>query len=416
MVFDVAVVGGGPAGVAAAVGAARAGARTLLIERGPCLGGQATQSNVVAFCGFHCRGAVPVQVVAGVGEQVLAQLRTVGQDTSCWVSPTTGNPSIRFHPELLKLALDQLVQHSGVQLRLHATLVGAVRQGARIVALECCDDSGSFQVEARAFVDATGDGSLAHLGGAATSWGDEQGVVQQAGLVVRIDRISPHAVTTPAAMAQAIARAKDAGMADLPKQTGFMIRVGDADTGYLTTPSYTVTDLSSSTLTDAEVALRRQAHAYLKALQTYLPGMEQCRMVSTGPQLGLRESRRIVGEYRLTVEDVLTAKKSEHTIAKGGWSPEVHANDQVSYTHLDDHAWFDIPIGCIKAAGTDNLWAAGRNISCDSTAHASVRVMGTSFATGHAAGVAAALSGADGGYDYPRIARELRRQGASLDH
>lgn len=414
IVCDVAVVGGGTAGFAAAVGAARSGAKTVLLERGAYLGGQATHSSVAAFCGLYSRGNPPVQIVAGVGEILLQQLRDLGEDTTCWVSPTTGNTSVRFQPEMLKLAMDLVVEQFGVELLLHAVLIDAQIEDGRVRSIECADDSGRFTVEAKAFVDATGDANLAFLAGCETLWGNEKGVVQQAGLVARIDRISADTDTTPGEMAKAIVKAREAGIAPLPKDNGFMIRVDGADIGYCTAPSVTISSLDSRTLTDAEVTLRRQAHAYVKAFQQYMPGMEESRMVMTGPQMGLRESRRIAGEVMLTAQDVLAVRKRPDTIARGGWSPEVHKENDVSYTHLHDAAWFDIPIGAIKVKNMANLWCAGRNISCDSMAHASVRVMGTALATGHGAGVAAALTLDREQYDYRAIQDELERQGALL--
>lgn len=412
--YDVAVIGGGPAGVAAAVGASMAGAKTLLIERNPYLGGQGTHSNVAAFCGFYSRGSSPVQVVAGVGELVLQKMRELGEDTSCWVSPSTGNASIRFNPEMLKLAIDMVVEEAGVDLLLHAVLIGAQTDCGHITRVECADDAGRFFVRAKTFVDTTGDANLAYLSGCGIMWGDKDGNVQQAGLVTRIDSIQADADTTPAAMAKAVATAKTSGIAPLPNEKGFMIRVDGADTGYCTIPSATVDSMDSSALTRAELYMRRQAHAYVKALQGYLPGMESCRLVSTGPCMGLRESRRIIGEELLTTQAVLDSSRAAEPIACGGWSSEVHTGNTVTFAHLADRTWFDIPLGAIKAKSVQNLWCGGRNISCESGALASVRVMGTSFATGHAAGVAAALTMGGSKYCYQEIKAELVRQGALL--
>lgn len=414
LTYDVVIAGGGPAGVAAAIGAATSGAKTLLLERNPYLGGQATHSNVTAFCGFHSRGNPPVQVVAGAGETLLQKLRTLGEDTSCWVSPSTGNASIRFNPEMLKLAMDMVVEDAGADLLLHARIIGAAVEDGRIAQIECVDDAGRFGVRARAFVDATGDANLAFLSGGETLWGDERGAVQQAGLVARIDRILPDADTTPAAMAKAVAAAREAGIAPLPKEKGFMIRVGGADTGYCTLPSATIGNMDARTLTKAEISMRRQAHAYVRALREHLPGMAGCRLVSTGPRMGLRESRRIAGDEILTARDVLESRKVSEPIARGGWSPEIHADNSVTYSHLEDRAWFDVPIGAIKARSLKNLWCGGRNISCESLALASVRVMGTGLATGHGAGVAAAMTLDRDEFDYEQIRAELEKQGALL--
>ena len=162
---DVAVAGGGSAGVAAAVGAARAGARVLLLERSPYLGGQSTHSCVVAYCGFHSRGNPPTQVVKGVGETVLQKLRALGEKAAYAVSPVTGNASIRFDPEVLKLALDQVMDDAGAAYLLHTSIIGVqVREGT-LGLLRCVDDEGEYTVAAKSFVDATGDANLAHMAG-----------------------------------------------------------------------------------------------------------------------------------------------------------------------------------------------------------------------------------------------------------
>lgn len=411
---DVCVVGGGPAGTAASLSSSLAGADTILIERSSYLGGQAVHSNVAAFCGFHSRGNPPVPVVVGMGGLVLNKLREAGDNIFCWVSPSTGNSSIRFNAELLKLVLDMLMEENEVRVMLHTSLVEAEADDGRLKQVICSDDAGLFTVEAKVFIDATGDANLAFLSGCETKWGDENGVTQQAGLIVRMDRLPADISTVPGEMAKAIVAAKSAGLSPLPKENGFMIRIDGADTGFLTTPSVSVGDLEGITLTKAEMYLRRQAHAYARALREYMPGMAGCRLVSTGPQMGLREGRRVTGEYILTTDNVLGLEKSETVVARGGWSPETHKNDTVAYTHLRDKAWFDIPIGALKAKGISNLWCGGRNISCDSTAQASIRVMGTAFATGHAAGVAAALTLDSPRYDYQSIKKVLEGQGALL--
>ena len=122
--YDVAVVGGGTAGIAAAVGAARAGAKTILIERSPYLGGQATNSGVTAFCGFYTCGEEKKKVVAGVGDMVLKELQILGENTDYGIT-AAGNATIKFHPEYLKCALDNLLEHNRVDYLLHAQVISA---------------------------------------------------------------------------------------------------------------------------------------------------------------------------------------------------------------------------------------------------------------------------------------------------
>lgn len=410
---DVVIAGGGSAGVAAAVGAVQAGANVLLLDRNPYLGGESTHSCIVAYCGFHTRGDPPTQVVMGVGQRVLEKLRALGEPAQYAVSPATGNASIRFNPEVLKFALDQVAAEAGVPHLLHTTVVGVdVRDGA-LTTLHCVDDAGPYTVTAKAFVDATGDGNLATMAGCASHWGDDSGSVQLSSLSVRIDNIPADCDTSPGVLQKAILAAKAAGVPHLEKEWGLILRAPGADYGYCTIPSTAVNALDAQTLTNAETTLRRQAWAYIDAFRRFVPGMENCRMVSSGPSLGLRESRRVVGRDSITAEDVFTCRKRPDGVARGGWSPEVHKGTGVQYTHMPDGGWFDIPLGALRADGVQNLWTAGRCISCDPVALASVRVMGTGFASGHAAGVAAALAtrGQESSED---VRSELLRQGALI--
>lgn len=150
--YDVVVVGGGTAGVSAAVGAAKTGAKTLLIERNAYLGGEATNSGVSAFCGFYTCGENPVRVVEGVGRLVLNEMEALGP-TVDYVISATGNRNINFQPEYLKCAMDNLLEKERVDYLLHTSVIGADTENGTITAIHCVDDEGTFTVAAKAFVD-----------------------------------------------------------------------------------------------------------------------------------------------------------------------------------------------------------------------------------------------------------------------
>lgn len=159
---------------------------------------------------------------------------------------------------------------------------------------------------------------------------------------------------------------------------------------------------------------RKQVLYYIEALRKYMPGMENCELAVIGPSIGFRETRKLVGRETITVADVLTRRKRSDTVARGGWKPEIHkdVNKMATYLEVSGGSYFDIPLGALQSADIDNLYGAGRMVSADEAAFAAVRVMGTCFATGHAAGVAAGLQALENVVLVERIQNELRRQGA----
>lgn len=411
--YDVVVVGGGTAGVSAAVGSAQAGARTLLIERNAYLGGEATHSGVGAFCGFYTCGENPVRVVSGVGDQVLEEMGRLGSTYREIVS-AVGNRNINFKPEYLKCALDRLVSKTGVDCLLHAVVIDAQVRDGQIREITCADDEGWFSVKAAVFVDTSGDANLARMAGASTRWGDSQGHVQVGAQPFRLSGVDISQEMTPAAVGRAVVKAREAGIPHLPKEKGFVLKVEDSQIVSVLLPSAEVTGLTARDLTEMERETREQAISYAQALKEFMPGMEHSELAVIGPAVGLRETRRLVGRDTVTGEDVLTRRKREDGVARGGWKPEIHkdTNEMGVYLEVPGASYFDIPLGALRSADLENLYAAGRMISTDAVAHAATRVMGTCFATGQAAGVAAACQAKTGAVDVPGIQKELRRQGA----
>lgn len=414
--FDVAVVGGGTAGTAAAVGAALAGAKTVLIERSPYPGGEATHSGVAAFCGFYTCGGDPVKAVAGVGEMIVHEMENLEPTSVNYIISATGNKNINFHPEYLKCAMDNVLEKAGVTSLFHTRLIGAKVQEGSLTVLNCIDDEGSFSIEAKTFVDATGDAALAHLAGAPTIWGGKDGTVQAATLPFRLSGVDTSCDLSPAAVEKAVIKAKEEGMPNLSKEKGFILKREGSDQVAVLLPSVMPKSLDCREMTAMEMDTRKQVLSYVKALKKYLPGMEKCELSVIGPSIGFRETRRIKGRKVLTADDVLSRKKCADGVARGGWKPEIHkdANKMATYIDVEQGSWFDIPLGVLQCETIENLYAAGRMISADEAAFAAVRVMGTCFATGHGAGVAAAVQALSGSADVEQIRKELTRQGALL--
>ena len=413
---DIAVVGGGVAGIAAAVSAQRAGARAVLIERSPSLGGTGVRCGVPSFCGFYTSEDQENQVVQGIGEEVLQRLKDKGEDIAP-VRTMFGGRTIFYDPEVLKLVLEELLLENRVQYLLDAYVIGVDCTEGLLRKLEVADDEGRFWIQASSFVDASGDANLAHMAGCPTRFGDEEGRAQMATLEMQLAHVPRSLHFTPDQVGEALQKAYHAGYRPRTKMRAPVWPARKGDVVNISLPNYELQGLDSASMTRALHATRVMAHVYAQALREFLPGMERSYLLATGPHLGIRESRRIVCEKNLTVDHVLRGDKApEERVVRCGWSLENHRllQDMSDNQDICDRSWYGLPLGCLKAVSPGNLWCAGRDIGVDHETLSSVRVMGTCFATGQAAGVAAALTPPGGAYDLAQVRAELLRQGALI--
>jgi len=409
--YDVAVVGGGSAGTAAAIAAARCGARTILLERGSCLGGASTLRNVLTYCGLYTLADEPKRAVMGVAEEVMQGLRRLGAVTG---PQRHRGVFVVFDPEAVKLVLDQLAADAGVTVLLNAFVCGATREDGRIVDVSWQDHGGRHTVAAHAFVDASGEGDLAAFAGAATRYGND-GAVNLGTLATRFGGIPRDVVVTADQLTAAVHAARAAGRGPFSKDRSVLTRLpisGDV-VCYLASEDYDPRDAASQSA--AERRGRQQAWAYLDIIRS-LPGCANAYLASTGPEFGTREARHIEAAYRLPWQDVVEGRRQPDGIALGAWGVEWHDRKtmQSSFIYPPDKTAYEIPLRCLTAKDTPNLFAAGRVVDADREAGASLRVMGTAFATGQAAGVAAALLADQGKVDGDRVRRILREQGALI--
>ncbi len=410
--YDVAIVGGGSAGTAAAIAAARCGARTILLEKGTCLGGAATLRNVLTYCGLYTLGDQPRQAVKGVAEEVMQGLRQLGAVTG---PQRHRGVFVVFDPEAVKLVLDSLCAEAGVQVMFNAFVCGATRADGRIVDLRWQDHGGEHTLSARAFVDASGEGDLAQFAGAATRYGND-GAVNLGTLATRFGGIPRDVTVTADQLTAAVQAAKAAGRGPFSKDRSVLTRLpisGDV-VCYLASEDYDPRDgLSQSA---AERRGRQQAWAYLDVLRS-LPGCAGAYLASTGPEFGTRESRHVEAVHRLAWQEVVEGRPQSDGIALGAWGVEWHDRTtlQSSFVYPPDRTAYEIPLRCLVSRDTANLFAAGRVVDADRQAGASLRVMGTAFATGQAAGVAAAMLADQGKADSERVRQILREQGALVE-
>ena len=411
--YDVLVAGGGSAGVAAAAGAAQAGAKVLVVERAGFLGGAATQSQVLAWCGFYPQvaGKMPEPVVAGVGRRALDHLAELGMDVAPYFS-ASGNWPIRLNPEATKIALDRTLSESGAQLAGHCALVGATVSDRRINSVTLHDPRGTRNVSATAYVDATGDAELAFLAGARPCpMHAESGARQPASFPVRISGVAAGSSMDKAVRAQALSGAeRQHGRARLRADGGIMTSLpGTGDLWFLgievDTNGLDATDLAKAERDGRELAW--QAVSLLRAL----PGYADANVAATGPKIGIRESRHARSLSPLGEDTLVAGARPDDTVALGGWPMEIHHGaGKTEYRSIGRDGIYGIPLAALRSADFANLMLAGRCIGADPAAYASARVMGTAFATGQAAGVVAALEPTE----IQAVRSELLRQGALL--
>lgn len=399
LTYDVVVVGGGSAGVAAAVGAAATGARTLLLERYGFLGGAATTSNVLAYCGLYAQGGAEAQaVVGGVADQVIEALGMLGVDPSPIRSPS-GNWILRLECEPLKLALDHVVQRSRADLLLHAQMIEAEVAGASITSVSISDLGRTLRIYARAFVDASGDAVLAAAVGVPLD--DSQGERrprQPGSLPIRVGGVPTDGLDR-AALQRALSHVQLPGeerSAGIRRDGGIVLRLPMSNEMWWMVVDVETGDGGASAKTAAETLGRELAWRCVEALRRHVPGCEHAYLLSGGPQIGIRDSRQVIARQQVTSAMIAEGALLHDSIGRGGWPMEVHTGlGRITYQPVGGAGYFGIPYRAIRATQLENLWLGGRVIGCDAGAYGSIRVMGTAFATGHAAGVAAACQ-ADG--------------------
>lgn len=384
---EVAVCGGGPAGLCAAVAAAESGANTLLIERYGFLGGMMTAGLVNPFMSYW---AGKEQINKGVFQRMIDYMRKAK------AYGTRPDAKTAFDPEVAKLVLDRLALDAGVQLRFHTTVCAAQVSDGRVGRILLQSKSGFEAVTAKVFVDCTGDADLAFYAGATIEKGrPEDGLCQPMTANFRMAGVDEKRMPTREEINALYDAARDAGEVENPRENVlwfYTTRPGEIH--FNTTRVVRLDATSALDLTAAELESRRQISQMIQFLVAKVPGFENAYLTAVPAQIGIRESRRVIGDYVLTAEDVLAARKFEDGIARGSYPVDIHSptGGGTVIKRLPPGEAYDIPYRCLCPLGFDNLLIGGRPISSDHAAHSSHRVMPIAACNGEAAGLAAAMS------------------------
>lgn len=442
--WDVVVLGGGVSGCMAAFAAARQGAATILVEKYGFLGGSLTNAGVGPMMTFH---AGDRQIITGIPQELVDRMCQRGgclghiEDSTGYASSVTP-----FDAETMKLVLDEMAEEYGVDVLLHARLAGVSRQGDSIKAVTVQTSGGPLPIVGKVFIDATGDAALSYAAGATVMQGrDSDGLCQPMTTNMKVSGVDMAALKEAIGSdpqnfnikdLSAIDRAPRLSVAGFYKEFERAKRAGEISTAredvllfetvnpgeviLNTTRVIRLNPVDPWELSRAERQGRRQAAELMQFLRSTCAGFRNAILLSTGVQIGVRESRRVLGEYLLTAEDLLSSVRFPDSVALGGYPIDIHnpAGEKTNTTHLGLGQFYYIPLRSMIVRGFRNLLVSGRCLSATHEAGAAIRVTPIAMATGQAAGVAAGLSAASDvavmALEYEKLKKALLDIGASL--
>ncbi len=431
--FDVVVIGGGPAGLAASVSAAKHGARTLLVERYGFLGGMGTAGGVTNFAGLYGRKNGEMrQVVHGVVDDLLARLDALGglnqpQDGMA------GRIRVRsYDVSAYKCAADQMLVASGVQLLFHAWAAAVLMDGQTITALVVETKSGRQAIRARRFIDCSGDADVAHFAGVPFELGDGHGSALFPSTMFRVGHVDAPRALAAVGEFSAInklmdeSQLREPGRYHFPRK-GAILRPNKnpaewrANVTQIRNAAGNAMDATDARqLSEGELEGRRQITEYFRFLKNEVPGFADSAIIDIAPQVGIRETRRICGAYMLTGEDILSSARFADVIGINAWPMEMHVDGAISwgFPRDENRAYNDLPWRMLVTREVDNLLVAGRCASMAHEGQSAARASGGCCVLGQAAGTAAAQL-ADGAAfattDVARLQQVLLDDGVYFD-
>jgi hypothetical protein len=442
--FDVIIIGGGVSGAVAGIASAREGAKTLIIEKMGFLGGALTASGVGPMMTFH---AGDNQVIRGIAGEIIDTLKEMGGSPGHIIDTTGYTYTVTpFDSELMKYVLEDKYSKAGGELLYHSFLSGVVVEKDKIKSVRVTTKSGELNFSAKTFIDGTGDGDLSALAGVEFQLGrKEDNLCQPVTMNLKLRNIDMEMIKSYILENPMEFRKESLLMDKAPRMSvaGFVTMFKEAQSSgeisfnrevilffetnnpgeviVNTTRIQRIDATNSWDLSKAETEGRRQAIELFNYLKKRVPGFEKAVIVSTGPNIGIRESRKIKGKYTITAEDLFNDVHFEDEIARGGYPIDVHSPDGegTNSKHLAWGASYGIPFRVLINEKVDNLITVGRCISSTQEANAAIRVSPIAMAVGHAGGIAAALAsrmydGEVNKIDYEELRNNLKKNGAYL--
>ena len=441
--FDVIVCGGGPAGTMAAIAAARNGARVLCIERHPFAGGSSTAAVVYPWLSFHNKSGL--QVLAGLGQELVERLQQIGgspghlRDSIGFVYSLTP-----FDPDLTKQVMLQMSLEAGVRWLFGTQIIGVETKNQAIESVRVANKNGLSRVKAPLWIDCSGDADIAFMAGAAMQSNRKDGQLQtqpmtmnfrlsgvdwapiRAYILDNLDEFHHETLFDYLRRGEPLTGVsgyfslwrESAESLGVPRDRLLFFSGIRADECYVNTSRVTQLDGTQAwDLTRAEIEGRRQVGVIADWMKARVGGFENSFISCIPTQIGVRETRRIVGEYLLNQDDVVNGARFDDAIARSAYPVDIHAPTGAGLvTSEAPEDWYEIPLRCLLPQNVENLWVAGRCISATHEGHASTRLTPTCFAMGQAAGTAAALCAQQKlrprELEFAMLRERLREQGA----
>lgn len=440
--YDVIVAGGGTAGISAALSAARYGAHVLLVEKNSYVGG--TAASGLPFLDFFNRDGK--RIIAGQAEELVGRLYK--EKAALGHVRTSGghlNSVTMIDPEWVKIVAEEMLLEAGCEILYHSFVCDANTDGNLLKTITVANKDGLTELSAKCFVDTTGDGDLSRFSGASYFLGrEEDGLCQAMSLLFKLGDVDVEKasslfsenpiVTCPLGgdheynlhISGKLTEWNDIILAEkvFPHKDHniWAGTVRENELTYVNTVRVSGKNGADAwQLSQAEIEGRKQLKKVFRFLTKYVPGMEKAHVTSIANGIGVRETRRIEGEYILNKEDILQGKKFEDGIAKNGYCIDIHDPKGngwgVSFIQSEDQC-YDIPYRCLVPKGIDGLLVAGRCISATTEAQASIRIMPSCMAQGEAAGIAAAIAAektvAPRDIDTSSLRKKLEEKGAII--